>query len=426
MNMDQSQWDGLLNGYSPWIATAIVAVVAVVGVLIALRIGTLVLRRATVHTPVVRATLTEIIRPASFVAPLFALQLVWQAAPDALRFIDGVRHLNGLMLIGAVTWLVMAAIRGLSSGIQGRQSFDADDNLEARRVMTQTRVLARTATTIVALAGLSMMLMTFPGARQVGASLLASAGVVGIIAGLAAKPVFSNLVAGLQLALTQPIRIDDVLIVSGEWGRVEEITGTYVVLKIWDERRMIIPLQWFIENPFQNWTRTGAQLMGSVFLNVDYRMPVAALRAELERLVPTLGEWDGRFFNLQVTDSSERTMQLRVLVTAATSSQAFDLRCKVREAMIAFMQREYPAFLPTLRISGIETPAAQAGAQAGVQAGGVRGGTDEAAVLTAGGPARTAAGLVVADRSGQARPVAPDDQGRSLAGVAASPGAPQT
>jgi small-conductance mechanosensitive channel len=276
------------------------------------------------------------------VLPLLALQLVWQAAPDDLRWINNIRHFNGLALIAALTWLASAAIGGVADGVIARHPVDVADNLQARRIHTQARVLSRTAMFIALLAGVSLMLMTFPGARQVGASLLASAGVVGIVAGIAARPVFSNLIAGLQIALSQPIRIDDVLIVENEWGRVEEITGSYVVLRIWDDRRLIIPLQWFIEHPFQNWTRTSSALLGTVFLNVDFTMPLAPLRAELERIVKTMPEWDGRVVKLQVTDTTERTMQLRILVTAQSAGLAFDLRCKVREAMIDFMQREYP------------------------------------------------------------------------------------
>jgi small-conductance mechanosensitive channel len=339
-----------LSQFSPTVATGIAASVGIVIALVAYRIGGLLLKRATRRMPVIHAMVLALHSPARWVMPLIALQLVWQAAPDSTRYIESIRHLNGLLLIAGLTWLAISAINGITDGVIARHPADVDDNLHARRIQTQARVLSRTATLTVLVAGLAIMLMTFPGARQVGASLLASAGVVGLVAGIAAKPVFSNLIAGLQIALAQPIRIDDVLIVEGEWGRVEEITGSYVVLKIWDDRRLIIPLQWFIENPFQNWTRTGSQLLGSVFLSVDFGMPIAPLRTELERLVPTLPEWDGRFFNLQVTDATERTMQLRILVTAASSSKAFDLRCKVREAMIDFMQREYPAYLPTLRV----------------------------------------------------------------------------
>jgi small-conductance mechanosensitive channel len=202
---------------------------------------------------------------------------------------------------------------------------------------------------MVLVAGAAMVLMTFPGARQVGASLLASAGVIGIVAGLAAKPVFSNLIAGLQIALAQPIRLDDVLIVQGEWGRVEEITGTYVVLKIWDERRLIIPLQWFIENPFQNWTRKSASIIGTVFLWVDYRMPLAPLREASQRACEASPDWDRRLCKLQVTEAGEKSMQLRLLLTSASSGQNWDLRCSVREALIDFMQREYPQYLPLTR-----------------------------------------------------------------------------
>jgi small-conductance mechanosensitive channel len=293
------------------------------------------------------------------VLPLLALQLVWQAAPDDLRWINNIRHFNGLALIAALTWLASAAIGGVADGVIARHPVDVADNLQARRIHTQARVLSRTAMFIALLAGVSLMLMTFPGARQVGASLLASAGVVGIVAGIAARPVFSNLIAGLQIALSQPIRIDDVLIVENEWGRVEEITGSYVVLRIWDDRRLIIPLQWFIEHPFQNWTHTSSALLGTVFLNVDFTMPLAPLRAELERIVKTMPEWDGRVVKLQVTDTTERTMQLRILVTAQSAGLAFDLRCKVREAMIDFMQREYPqqaAYAAHCPASGIFLP----------------------------------------------------------------------
>lgn len=336
----------------PWFGTWTAALVAVIVALIVHRLGGLLLLRMTRATPVLHAIVVKSRAPAKAVLPLLALQTVWQAAPDDLRWIDSVRHLNGLLMIIATTWLAVRIIAGLAQGIMARHPVDVADNIGARRIHTQTRVLSRIAMSLVVLMGAAMLLMTFPGARQVGASLLASAGVVGLIAGFAAKPVFSNMIAGLQLALTQPIRLDDVLIVEGEWGRVEEITGTYVVLRIWDERRLIIPLQYFIEKPFQNWTRSSAQLLGSVFFHVDYGMPLAPLRKELERIVHAAPEWDRRFFNLVVTDATERTMQLRVLCTAASSGLAWDLRCVVREGLIDFMQREYPQFLPRLRIEG--------------------------------------------------------------------------
>ncbi|KWR88611.1 mechanosensitive ion channel family protein [Cupriavidus sp. IDO] len=334
----------------PWFGTWTAAVIAVLVALLAHRLGGLLLLRITRSAPVLNAIVRKGRAPSKAVLPLLALQAIWQAAPDDLRWIDSVQHLNGVLLIAATTWLVARIIAGFAQGVLDQHPVNVVDNMGARRIHTQTRVLSRIAMTLVVVMGAAMLLMTFPGARQVGASLLASAGVVGLIAGFAAKPVFSNMIAGLQLALTQPIRLDDVLIVEGEWGRVEEITGTYVVLRIWDERRLIIPLQYFIEKPFQNWTRSDAQLTGSVFFHVDYGMPLAPLREELERIVRAAPEWDQRFFNLVVTDATERTMQIRVLCTATSSGLAWDLRCVVREGLIGFMQREFPQFLPRMRI----------------------------------------------------------------------------
>jgi small-conductance mechanosensitive channel len=336
----------------PWTATALVALLAVIGALVVHRVGRAMLRRALGAMPIPRAILDATESAAAAALPLMALQLVWTAAPDALAYIGTVRHFNGLLLILAVTWLAMRTIKGFANGVVERHPVAMEDNLHARRVQTQAKVLSRSAMVIVLLAGLSMALMTFPGARQVGASLLASAGVVGIVAGIAARPVFSNLIAGLQIALAQPIRLDDVLIVEGEWGRVEEITGTYVVLKLWDERRLIVPLQWFIEHPFQNWTRSSAQIHQSVFLFLDYAMPIDPLREELQRVLKDAPEWDGRTAQVAVTDSTDRTIKVRVLVSARSAGPAFDLGCKVREALLAFVTREYPACLPHARWSG--------------------------------------------------------------------------
>lgn len=332
-----------------------VAAIAVVLALLVHRAGAALLLRLTRSMPVAAMVVTQCRRPAQLLLPLVALQAVWQGAPDDLALIGGVRHGNGLLLLLALTWMGLRAVRGVAQGVIGLHPVDVEDNLQARRIHTQTRMLARTVMFVVLLTGLALMLMTFPGARQFGASLLASAGVVGLVAGIAARPVFSNLIAGLQIALAQPIRIDDVVIVEGEWGRVEEITGTYVVLKIWDERRLIVPLQWFIEHPFQNWTRQGASIIGTVFLWVDYRMPMEPLRAEAQRLCEASSDWDRRLCKLQVTEAGERAMQLRLLVSSASSGRNWDLRCHVREGLVDFMQREYPQHLPLMRAELADT-----------------------------------------------------------------------
>jgi small-conductance mechanosensitive channel len=337
-----------LPGDVVWAVLAAALAAVVLGLVIH-AIGAVIVRRMTRNSVLASAVARHCQAPTRLALPLIALQSVWQAAPDKLAMISGIRHCNALLLLATLTWLGLRILRGIAHGVAASHSLDVADNLQARRIQTQTRLLVRTASFAVLVAGLALMLMTFPGARQFGASLLASAGVVGIVAGIAARPVFSNLIAGLQIALSQPLRIDDVLIVEGEWGRVEEITGTYVVLKIWDERRLIIPLQWFIENPFQNWTRTSAQIIGTVFVWVDYRMPLQPLRDAAQRACEAATEWDQRLCLLQVVEAGERSMQLRVLVTSTNSSLNWDLRCRVREALVDFMQREYPQFLPLMR-----------------------------------------------------------------------------
>jgi len=315
--------------------------------------------RLSAWSGVLVAVLRGCDRPIQAVVPLAVLQVVWEGVPESLPGLGAVQHVNGVLLIAALTWLCTGAIGGIADGVIARYPSQAADNLSARRIQTQTRVLSRIASGAVLVAGLAFVLMSFPRARQFGASLLASAGVAGLVAGIAARSVFSNLLAGLQIALAQPIRIDDVLIVEGEWGRVEEITATYVVLKIWDERRLIVPLGWFIEHPFQNWTRTTSEILGTVFLWVDYSCPPDAVRAEAQRICEGSPHWDRRVCVVQVTDASERAMQLRILVSSAASGPNFDLRCELREKLIGFIALAYPRALPVLRAELAEVGSAR-------------------------------------------------------------------
>jgi small-conductance mechanosensitive channel len=333
---------------NPWATTGLAALLAFIAALVVHRIGRAVLLRAVRGSVLLRALIEATEHAAGAALPLASLQVVWTAAPDDLRYIDGIRHLNGLLLIGALTWLAMSVIAGLANGMIALHPANVEDNLQARRIQTQAKVFSRSAMVLVVIGGAAMALMTFPGARQLGASLLASAGVIGLVAGIAARPVFSNLIAGLQLALGQPLRLDDVLVVKGENGRVEEITGTYVVLRLWDERRMIVPLQWFVENTFENWTRTNAEILQSVIFYFAMATPLDPVRAEFERLVKAAPEWDGRVCSLTVVDTTEARMKVRALVSGATAARAFDLACKIRESLLAFMAREYPQFLPRL------------------------------------------------------------------------------
>ncbi len=336
--------------YLPELKTLAIALGIAFALWLAAHVATRILARVTRPFLFPRLLLEQTEAPLHLIVPLLGVQAVWTAASDELLWMAGLRHITLLLIIGAFTWLGMRVVLAIQKVIIHHHPVNVADNLNARRIQTQTKVLVQTLSFFVLLFGAAAMLITFPAARQFGTSILASAGLAGLAVGFAAKPVLGNLIAGLQIAFTQPIRLDDVVIVANEWGRVEEITGTYVVVKVWDERRLIVPLQWFIENPFQNWTRTTSDLIGSVFFWMDYSVPIDPLRGELERLVKEVPElWDGRVSGLQVTETTENSVQIRVLVSSSDSGKNFDLRCYVREKMISFIAQNYPEGLPKLR-----------------------------------------------------------------------------
>ena len=332
-----------------WLPTLGAVLIALLIAEIVFRIVLRIAQRATRSSPMAGALITAVRTPARALLWLLVLNPVLQEAPPGLVWLPSVERVVGLLLIAALTWLLACAVNGVADAVIEAHPVTDTDNLDARRIQTQTQVLSRIVLGLIVLLGAALMLMSFPAVRQVGASLLASAGVVGIVAGFAARPVLGNLIAGLQIGLSQPIRIDDVVIVENEWGVIEEITGTYVVVRIWDQRRLIVPLQYWIEKPFQNWTRSSSELIGTVYLWLDYRMPLQPLRDALKRAVEMSEHWDKRFALLQVTDTDQHSMQLRCLVTAASASEAWDLRCHVREYLIDFVQREYPQYLPLQR-----------------------------------------------------------------------------
>ncbi len=287
--------------------------------------------------------------PLACALPLLMLVPALQATPLREAQLDQALRFVHIGVTVCFIWLLVRAVAAGEQAILRSHPIEVADNLAARRIQTQTRVLSRVVMGGIILLGASLILLTFPMVQKIGTALLASAGLIGLVAGIAAKPVFGNLIAGLQIALTQPIRLDDVVIVEGEWGRIEEIGSSYVVVRIWDERRMVVPLTWFIENPFQNWTRRSADLLGTAFLWLDYRAPIPAIRAELQRICEAEPLWDRRVCVTQVTETTEKTIQVRLLVSARNSGDAFDLRCVVRERMLAFLEREHPQALPRLR-----------------------------------------------------------------------------
>lgn len=264
-----------------------------------------------------------------------------------------------ITIIGLVGWAAVATLHITADLYLLRFRLDTEDNLLARKHNTQVRVLLRSADVLIALFTIGGALMTFDPVRQYGVSLFASAGVAGIIAGLAARPVLSNLFAGVQLAMTQPIRIADAVIVENEWGTIEEITSTYVVVRLWDLRRMIVPLSYFIEKPFQNWTRESSALIGVVMLYLDYSAPIGAIREKLQEIVRQSKLWNGTTAGLQVTDANDRSIEVRILVSADNAGATFDLRCEVREKLIDFLQREHPYALPRQRSETVVTSAAK-------------------------------------------------------------------
>ena len=286
---------------------------------------------------------------ARIVAVIFAIELTL----PAVRLPEGwdilIDRIVTLMLIGTCGWLANQLVRSITDYRMSKYDLKAEDNLEARKVATRMKVLRQGMSMIILLVTVATMLMTFPSVRAIGVSLFASAGVAGIVIGFAARPVLSNLLAGIQIALTQPIRIDDAVIMEGEWGWIEEITATYVVVKIWDWRRLVVPLTQIIEKPFQNWTRENASIIGSVVWYLDYTAPVAAMREKLKEFLDESTLWDRDVQVLQVIDTTQETMQLRALMSAKNSPTAWDLRCEIREKMISWLQENHPGALPRRR-----------------------------------------------------------------------------
>src|SRR5580704_4315601 len=294
--------------------------------------------------------------PAYFILPLLAVLVALPLASIPADILGPFQRIVGLWLIASVGWMVILFSAVIFDLMSSRYRLDVEDNLAARRTQTQILMLHRIVVVLVAIVTLSIMLMTFPAIKHIGISLLASAGLAGLVIGTAMKSTLSNLIAGVQIAFTQPIRLEDAVVVEGEWGWIEEIGTTYVVVRIWDLRRLVLPLSYFIEHPFQNWTRSSADLVGNVLLYVDYTVPVEEVRAELRRIVKSTNLWKGEVCVLQVTDATNHAIQLRALVDARDSSSAWDLRCYVREKLIQFLQEKHPNALPRVRAEFHELP----------------------------------------------------------------------
>lgn len=349
-----SEWLTWLDWAPDWAVPWLMALVMILftWLLVRIAIGLLQWRYRRTDYVIYGAILRNLSAPLSAYLPVVVASL-------------GIAHLNlnetvqagGLaILLSSLAyafggWTIIGLTDMVAEAIRRQYHLENSNNLRERKIITQLEYIRKIIIIVVAILALAFILLQFERVQQVGTGLLASAGVAGILIGVAAQKSIANLLAGLQIAFTQPIRIDDVVVLEGEFGWVEEITLTYVVVRIWDQRRLVIPLQYFIEKPFQNWTRMNSEIIGTVFLYVDYTLPVEALREELERYLPEQPLWDGRVANVVVFESHREAMQIRVLVSGRAAGETFDLRCAVREHLITFIQQNYPESLVRTRIN---------------------------------------------------------------------------
>jgi len=332
------------------VALGTLAAALAAGYLLA-RIALWVTRRVTRHTETVidDTFIRHLNHPIEALLPLLLLNLVFPQVEIPAGAHGLLTHVLGIALIAVVAWVLVSIAAAFRDALLTRYKLDVADNLKARAVHTQLNVLMKIVIVVIIVIAGGSMLMTFEKVRQVGVSILASAGIAGVVIGFAAQRSIATVFAGFQIALTQPIRLEDVVIVEGEWGWIEEISLTFVVVRIWDLRRLVLPITYFIEHPFQNWTRVTADILGTVYFYTDYAVPLDALRAELRRIVEASGLWDGKVCGVQVTDSKEHTMEVRALVSATDASKAWNLRCLVREQIIGWLQKHHPESLPRLR-----------------------------------------------------------------------------
>jgi small-conductance mechanosensitive channel len=349
MNEQFSEWSKAMPSWL-W-NISLVAAVLVLGFLVKVIITALLHHyKNTKDYSLFKSILTHLSKPLNYFVPLLTLNTLLPFLMYEGRYIGYFQKLLEILLILSFSSVLIGTIKVLEDYIYHTYDLNKDDNLKERKIQTQLKYVRKVIVVFIVLITAAIILLSFDNVRKIGAGLLTGVGIGGIIIGFAAQKSLGNLLAGFQVAFTQPIRIDDVLVVEGEWGKVEDITLTYVVLNIWDQRRLILPITYFIEKPFENWTRTTSQLIGTVLLYVDYTCPVDHIRDELARLLAATELWDKRLGLLQVTDSREKTVELRILVSAANSSKTFDLRCYIRENLIKYIQQNHPDTLPRMRL----------------------------------------------------------------------------
>ncbi|CAN5175072.1 mechanosensitive ion channel [soil metagenome] len=335
-----------------WTIDALVIVVAIAAALVLHGIVMRVATGVATRTPgkAVDIILANARRPFRWLLMFIALTLIKEQLHLTPAMTDLWTRAVGIIVPGLLGWLVIAMIRSGSAIVAHRYDMSVADNLAARRRRTRSLILTRILILTVGFVTACLMLLSIPSIRAVGVTLMASAGIAALAVGAAAQPALKNLIAGIQMAFTEPIRLDDVVIIDSEWGRIEEIRLTYVVVALWDERRLVVPVSRFLEDSFQNWTRNSSQLLGSAMLYLDPTADIDRLRAKCGAIVTANARWDKRFWNMQVTDMKADAIEVRVLATAKDASVAFDLRCDIREGLLAFVRDEMPEAMPRRRV----------------------------------------------------------------------------
>ena len=353
-----SEWIDRTRGLLPsdWGSIAVAALAAGIAVAIALVLHSILFR---ILRRVARASesaadnivVRELVRPTRWAMVALALVLAARITP----LLDSVwQTVAGFVLPALIGWIALSIMQATVKALELRADISVEDNLEARRRRTRLAIFSRIGTFAIIFVTIGLMLLSIPGIRDIGVTLMASAGLAALAVGAAAQPALKALIGGLQMALTEPIRIDDVVIVDGEWGRIEDIRTTFVVVRIWDERRLMVPVHKFLDETFQNWTRQDSQLLGTVFLQLDPMADVEKVRAKYEETIKANPLWDERVQVVQLTDTAPDYIEVRLLMSAKDAGTAFDLRCQIREAMMAFIRDEMPEAIARRRVEPID------------------------------------------------------------------------
>ena len=364
--------------WQPWLSLALAVGVALVAATVVIVVVSVAARGAARRREWPKALISRARHPFRLFIFTIALWAAFAARWPEKDWKDGITHTFLIITIAVGAWFVGALVTFALAVAMARYRVDVPDNRVARRMQTQLAIVRRLVIVVIVVLAIGSILLTFPGVQAVGTSVLASAGIVSIVAGLAAQSTLANVFAGVQLAFSDAIRVDDVVIAEGQWGRIEEITLTYVVVHIWDDRRLVLPSTYFTSTPFENWTRRSSELLGSIELDLDWLISPSAMRAQLDEILERSPLWDGRAAVLQVTDAIGGFVRVRILVTAIDAPTLFDLRCFIREEFVEWLVTTSPASLPHTRVQMVDDKAPPKRAKVSTDTGGLFTGNAEA------------------------------------------------